>query len=141
MFVITYKHETLKLWRFCAIFWLFWKTFGHKTNTAFRVTLSSLIFRGRGGFVLFQTHRLIQAVSSFRTKNLGAKCPKIPAPNSNHLQFLCHLPRSLRDSPLAKFIQKIDPNWRMPRIFMDSVDKSAFYIRIPMYFHIIFCYD
>ena len=26
--------------------------------------------------------------------------------------------------------QKIDPNSRMPRIFMDSVDKSAFYIYV-----------
>ena len=33
-------------------------------------------------------------------------------------------------SRLPKFIQKIDPNARMPRIFMDSVDKSAFYIRM-----------
>ena len=31
-------------------------------------------------------------------------------------------------SKLTKFIQKIDPNSRIPRIFMDSVDKSAFYI-------------
>ena len=29
---------------------------------------------------------------------------------------------------LTKFIQKIDPNSRMPRIFMDSLDKSTFYI-------------
>ena len=29
---------------------------------------------------------------------------------------------------LTKFIQKIDPNSRMLRIFMDSVDKSALYI-------------
>ena len=31
-------------------------------------------------------------------------------------------------SYLTKFIQKIDPNSRMPRIFMDLVEKSAFYI-------------
>ena len=31
-------------------------------------------------------------------------------------------------SKLIKFIQKIDPNSRMPRIFLDSVDKSAFSI-------------
>ena len=31
-------------------------------------------------------------------------------------------------SKLTKFIQKIDPNSRMPRIFMDLADKSAFYI-------------
>ena len=31
-------------------------------------------------------------------------------------------------SKLSKFIQKIVPNARMPRIFMDSVEKSAFYI-------------
>ena len=34
----------------------------------------------------------------------------------------------LKYSRLPKFIQKIDPNARMPRIFMDSLDKSAFYI-------------
>ena len=31
---------------------------------------------------------------------------------------------------LTKFNQKIDPNSRMPRIFTDSVDKSAFYIYV-----------
>ena len=31
-------------------------------------------------------------------------------------------------SKLPKFIQKIDPNLRMSKIFMDSLDKSAFYI-------------
>ena len=40
-------------------------------------------------------------------------------------------------SKLPKFIQIIDPNSRMPGIFMDSVDKSAFYMR----FHVIFSYD
>ena len=34
---------------------------------------------------------------------------------------------------LPKFIQKNYPNSRMPRIFMDSVDKSAFYIGIHTY--------
>ena len=33
-------------------------------------------------------------------------------------------------SKLTKFIPKIDPDSRMPRIFMDSVDKSAFYIYV-----------
>ena len=45
-------------------------------------------------------------------------------------------------SKLIKFNQKIDStNSRMPRkIFMDSVDKLAFYIG--MYrFHVIFWYD
>ncbi len=36
----------------------------------------------------------------------------------------------LKYSRLPKFIQKIDRNARMSRIFMDSVDKSAFYIRV-----------
>ena len=36
----------------------------------------------------------------------------------------------LKYSRLSKFIQKIDPNSRMPRIFMDSLDKSAFYIYV-----------
>ena len=40
---------------------------------------------------------------------------------------------------LHKFIQKIDLNARMLRIFMDSVDKSSFYIG--MCFHVIFSYD
>ena len=31
---------------------------------------------------------------------------------------------------LTKFIQKIDPNSWMPRIIMDLVDKSAFYIYV-----------
>ena len=31
-------------------------------------------------------------------------------------------------SKLTKFIQKIDHHLRMARIFMDSVDKSAFYM-------------
>ena len=31
-------------------------------------------------------------------------------------------------SKLSKFIQKIDPNARMLRIFMDSIDKSALFI-------------
>ena len=31
---------------------------------------------------------------------------------------------------LTKCIQKIYPNSRMPRIFTDSVDKSAFYIYV-----------
>ncbi len=33
-------------------------------------------------------------------------------------------------SKLPKFIPKIDLNSRMPRIFTDSVDKSAFYIYV-----------
>ena len=36
----------------------------------------------------------------------------------------------LKYSRLTKFIQKIDPNSRMPRIFMDSVDKLTFYIYV-----------
>ena len=47
----------------------------------------------------------------------------------------------LKYSRLSKFIQKIDSNARMPRIFVDSVDKSAFYIYIPMCFHVINLYD
>ena len=33
-------------------------------------------------------------------------------------------------SKVTKFVQKIDPNSRMARIFMDSLDKSAFYIYV-----------
>ena len=33
-------------------------------------------------------------------------------------------------SRLTKFIQKIDPNVRMPRIFMDSVDKLVIHVSI-----------
>ena len=44
-------------------------------------------------------------------------------------------------SKLTKFIQKIDPNSRMPRIFMDSIDKSAFYVYTNVCFHVLFCYD
>ena len=40
--------------------------------------------------------------------------------------FGAHL--GLKYFRLPKFIQKIDPNARMPRIFMDSLDKSTFYI-------------
>ena len=39
---------------------------------------------------------------------------------------MAHL--GLEYSGLPKFIQKIDLNARMPMMFMDSVDKSAFYI-------------
>ena len=38
--------------------------------------------------------------------------------------FWTHL--GLKYSRLPKFIQKIDRNARMSRIFMDSLDKSAF---------------
>ena len=41
-------------------------------------------------------------------------------------------------SKLTKFIQKKYPNSRMPRIFIDLVEKSAFYIYLC--FHIIFSF-
>ena len=41
-------------------------------------------------------------------------------------------------SKLTKSIQKINPNSRMPRIFMDSVNMSAFYIYVVCVFTYFF---
>ena len=52
--------------------------------------------------------------------------PKYLVSNIFERCFWPHL--GLKYPSLTKFIQNIDPNSRMPGIFMDLVDKSAFYI-------------
>ena len=55
---------------------------------------------------------------------------------SKAFRSMCLVLSVRKYSKLTKFIQKIEPNSRMPRIFMDSIDKSAFY-SICVFLHII----
>ena len=62
-------------------------------------------------------------------KNIVSNISEI---NRLHPCFWTHLglKYSSRLPKYAKYIQTIDRNARMSRIFMDSVDKSASYIRV-----------